>query len=89
MHLMERKSSSFREEVTGTDYTNKFVDKEEHESSSDNDLTRDVDISSETDQQEYLIDISNEEEQGKVVQDDFKDNFLRNTGVSLNTLSDL
>ena len=48
-----------------------------------------MDISSETDQQEYLIDISNEEEQVKDAQDDFKDTFLRNTGVSLNTLSDL
>ena len=47
-----------------------------------------MDISSETDQQEYLIDISNEEEQVKDAQDDFKDTFLRNTGVSLNTLSD-
>ena len=56
---MEQKSSNFREEVTGSDdNTNKFVDKEEHEFSSDNDFIHDVDNSSETDQQEHLIDVS-------------------------------
>ena len=46
-------------------------------------------ISSEIDQQEYLMNISNEEEQVEEAQDGFKDSFLRNTGVSLNALSDL
>ena len=77
---MKRKSSNFTEEVTGSDgNTNKFVDKEGHEFSSDNDLIHDLDISSETDQQEYLIDLSNKEEQIKDAQDDFIDTFLRNT----------
>ena len=80
---MERKSSNFREVRGSDDNTNKFADKEEYEFSSDNDIIHDMGISSETDQQEYLIDISNEEEQVKDVQDDFKDTFLRNTGVSL------
>ena len=87
---LERKSSNFREEVTGSNgNTNKFVDKEEHEFSSDNYLIHDEDTSSETDQQEHLIDISREGEQVEDAQDDFKETFLRNTGVNLNTLSDL
>ena len=58
MDIMKRKSPSLRNEVTGTDdNTNKFVDQEEHEFSCDNDLIREVDTFSGTDQQEYLIDI--------------------------------
>ena len=48
-----------------------------------------MDIFSETDQQQYLIDISNEEGQINDTQDDFKDTFLRNSWASLNTLLDL
>ena len=40
---MERKSSNFREEVTGSDgNTNKFADEKENEFSSDTDLIHNV-----------------------------------------------